>query len=388
MKICADRLDHFQTGIFAYLDEIKERLISEGQKIYNFSIGTPDFKPPEHVMEAVAKAAMAPENFKYAIRDIPKLLEAVQEYYNKRFEVRVATDEIMSVHGTQEGIGHLGLSLCNPGDVVLLPDPGYPIFEAGTYFGQADIYFYPLTEENNFLPDFKSIPEDIFRRTKYIIVSYPSNPVGRTAPVSMYEELIDYAEKYDFIVINDNAYSDIIFDGSKGFSFLSLPGAKDVGIEFFSLSKSFNVTGARISFAIGNKKVLEALELMRSQLDFGMFLPVQYGAIAALKGPKDHIEKQRLEYMARRDALCGGLRRIGWNVPDSQGTMFVWAHLPDGYSDSLKFCMELVEKTGVLCTPGSSFGTMGQGYVRFALVHPVEVIDEVVDIIAKSGMLH
>ena len=161
-----------------------------------------------------------------------------------------------------------------------------------------------------------------------------------------------------------------------------------MGIEFFSLSKSFNVTGARISFAIGNKKVLEALELMRSQLDFGMFLPVQYGAIAALKGPKDHIEKQRLEYMARRDALCGGLRRIGWNVPDSQGTMFVWAHLPDGYSDSLKFCMELVEKTGVLCTPGSSFGTMGQGYVRFALVHPVEVIDEVVDIIAKSGMLH
>ncbi len=381
------RLDHFKTGIFASLDEKKENMIKQGRQIYNLSIGTPDFQTPQHIMDAVTKACENPENFKYAMTDLPELLETLKSYYKSRFGADIETDEITSVHGSQEGIGHIGLALCDKGDVVLLPDPGYPIFEVGAYLGDAEMYFYPLKEENDYLPVFSDIPEDVLKRTKFIILSYPSNPVGAVATKEMYLEAIEYAKKYGFIIINDNAYSDIIYDGRESFSFLALPGAKDVGIEFYSLSKSFNMTGARISFAIGNKSIIDALRLLRSQYDFGVFRPVQYGALAALNTDRSIIEKQRLEYQARRDALCGGLRSIGWNVPDAKGTMFVWAPLPNGYSDSAEFCEILMEKTGVICTPGSAFGKNGKGFVRFALVKTVEEITKIVKLIGDSGII-
>lgn len=383
----AKRLDHYGTGIFAALDEKKNELIKQGQKVYNFSIGTPDFAPPKHVMQALSDACLDPENYKYSLTDSDEMLAAVSDYYKSRFGVDgIAPDEIVSVHGTQEGMGHLGLSLTNPDDIVLLPNPGYPVFEAGAYFGEAEVYYYPLLRENAFLPQIDKIPEDILRRTKYMVVSYPSNPVGAAAPKSLYEQLIKYAKKYGFIIINDNAYSDISFT-SDGFSFLSLDGAKEVGAEFFSLSKSFNVTGIRISFLVGNRSVVNALKLMRSQIDFGMSYPAQKAAIAALTGPRDSVIAQREQYRQRRDALCGGLRRIGWDVPDSDGTMFVFAPLPDKFTSSMQFCEQLVEQTGVLCTPGISFGSLGEGYVRFALVKTVDEINEVVDIIDKSGIL-
>ncbi len=381
------RLDHFKTGIFASLDEKKENMIKQGRQIYNLSIGTPDFKTPQHIMDAVKKACENPENYKYAMTDLPELLETLKRYYKSRFGADIETDEITSVHGSQEGIGHIGLALCDKGDIVLLPDPGYPIFEVGAYLGDAEMYFYPLKEENDYLPVFSDIPEDVLKRTKFVILSYPSNPVGAVATKEMYLEAIEYAKKYGFIIVNDNAYSDIIYDGRESFSFLALPGAKDVGIEFYSLSKSFNMTGARISFAIGNKSVIDALRLLRSQYDFGVFRPVQYGALAALNTDRSIIEKQRIEYQSRRDALCKGLRSIGWNVPDAKGTMFVWAPLPNGYSDSAEFCEILMEKTGVICTPGSAFGKNGQGYVRFALVKNVEEITAIVKIIGDSGII-
>jgi len=291
------------------------------------------------------------------------------------------------VHGSQEGIGHIGLALCDKDDVVLLPDPGYPIFEVGAYFGEADMQFYPLLEKNNYLPKLKELDEEILKRTKFIILSYPSNPVGAVATKEMYMEVIELAKKYGFIIINDNAYSDIIFDGNESFSFLSLEGAKDVGIEFYSLSKSFNITGARISFAVGNKEVIDAFKLLRSQYDFGVFRPVQYGAIAAMKLDRAVVEKQRLEYQRRRDALCGSFRKIGWNVPDSKGTMFVWAPLPKGYNNSVEFCDLLMEMTGVICTPGAAFGKNGEGYVRFALVKEAEDLEKIVGIIGESGII-
>lgn len=383
----AERLNHFKTGIFASLNEEKDRLIKQGRRLFNLFIGTPDFVPPQHVIDALTQAAQNPENWKYALKETDELIDAVCAYYKDRFRVEISTDMITAVNGSQEGMGHLGLAICNEGDVVLLPDPGYPVFEVGAYFGQAEIVYYPLLKENGFMPRLDLIDENTLKRAKYMVVSYPSNPVGAAASKEVYYELIDYAKKYNFILINDSAYSDIIFDGREGFSFLSLDGAQEVGAEFFSLSKSYNVTGARISFLIGNKKIINAVKLLRSQYDFGMFLPIQKAAVAALTGPRDAVKAQCEEYRRRRDALCKGLRAIGWNVPDSDGTMFVWAPLPEGYENSAEFCHELVNKSGVLCTPGSAFGPHGEGYVRFALVLPEEGLKEAVKAIADSEIL-
>lgn len=383
----AKRLDHFQTGIFAALNEKKEEFEKSGRKVYNFSVGTPDFPVFPHIQEALMEAAKDPDNFHYSLQDLPEMLEAVKDYYKDRFHVEVSTEEITSVNGSQEGVAHIGMALCDPGDVVLLPNPGYPVFEVGAYLGAAELYFYELREENDFLPDLKAIPEDVAKKAKYMMVSYPYNPVCAVAPKKFYEELIAFAKKYEIMIIHDNAYSDIIYDGAYGGSFLEYEGAKEVGVEFFSLSKTFNMTGARVSYVVGNKKIVDALKLLRSQYDFGMFLPIQHAAIAALRGPRDGVKEQCEKYQKRRDALCGGLRAIEWEARDSKGTMFAWAKLPGKYTSSQEFCMELLEKTGVLCTPGVAFGTMGEGYVRFALVLSVEEIKEALQKIKESGMI-
>ena len=381
------RLQVFQTGIFEALDNKKQELIRQGRTVYNFSIGTPDFPVPENIKQAFLQAAEDPKSWTSAIVDTPELLDTAVWYYKDRFGVELTPEEILSVHGTQEGMGHLGLVLADPGDKVLIPDPAYPIFEAGFQIAQADIVYYPLIRENDFLPRLDQIDPEILRQVRYMVVSYPSNPVGAVASREVYLELIEYAKKYDFMIINDNAYSDIAYDGAETFSFLSLPGAKDVGVEFLSLSKSFNVTGMRISFLAGNREIVDALRLLRSQIDFGMPYPTQKAAIAAMRGPRDGVERQRQEYQRRRDAMCGGFRRIGWNVPDGKGTMFVWAPLPEKYTDSVAFVERLMDATGVIATPGVSFGPRGEGYVRFALVHTVETINHVVDLIDKSGIL-
>lgn len=383
----ASRLTHFKTGIFAALDQKKEELLASGRKVYNLSVGTPDFPVAEHVQNALIDAARDPDKFHYTLRDIPELTAAVKDYYKRRFGVTVSEDEIVAMPGSQEGIAHIGMALCNPGDVVLLPNPGYPVFEVGAYLGGAELYFYNLKEENAFLPRFDEIPEEIARRAKYIMVSYPYNPVCAVAPPEFYDELIAFAQKYNIIVVHDNAYSDIIYDGVYGGSFLEHAHAKEIGVEAFSLSKSFNLTGARVSFFVGNKQIIDAIKLLRSQYDFGIFEPIQRAAIAALTGPLDGVKEQCRKYQARRDALCDGLRSIGWNVPDSKGTMFAWAHIPQGFSSSQEFCIELMEKTGVICTPGDAFGTQGEGYVRFALVLPVETIQELIKVIDQSGIL-
>ncbi len=383
----SSRLSHFQTGIFADLNEKQLELVKKGRRVYNLSVGTPDFEPAPHIVEAISKAAADPKKYVYSLRDLPEMLEAVQAYYKKRFGVEVETNEIMSVNGTQEGMGHLGMALASEGDVVILPNPGYPIFEAGAYLSGAELYFYPLVKENDFLPNFDAIPEEIARRAKCLVLSYPYNPVCAVATSEIYRKAIAFGKKYNVMIIHDNAYSDIIYDGAYGGSFLEYEGAKEVGAEFFSLSKSFNVTGARISFLVGNKNIVDALKLLRTQYDFGMFIPIQYGAIAALTGPTEGVKEQCKQYEARRDALCGGLRSIGWEVPDSKGTMFAWAPIPPHFSTSREFCMALMEQTGVVCTPGDAFGSLGEGYVRFALTKTVEEIKEVIQVIDESGIL-
>ena len=382
------RLDLFGPEIFAALNDKKVALEDEGRRLFNLSVGTPDFAPADHIKQALIDAARDNENWKYSLRDLPELLDAVCSYYKRRFDVDTITpDKVMSFSGSQDGIGHLGLALCNDGDVVLLPDPCYPVFMTGSKLGGADPWYYKLTKENHFLPDVTAIPEEVARKAKFMLVSLPANPVGSIGTPELYAQLVDFCRKYDILLVHDNAYSDITFDGAHGGSIFNTPGAEECAVEFFSLSKSFNVTGARISFLVGRPDVIAACKKLRTQIDFGMFLPVQKAAIAALTGPLDSVKRQCGEYQARRDALCGGLRSIGWNVPDSHGSMFVWAPLPTGYTDSMAFCLELIDKAGVICTPGFSFGPSGEGYVRFALTLPVERIREAVASIAASGMI-
>ena len=381
------RLDRFEDEIFAALQKKSAELEAQGKPIYNMYIGTPDFPVAEPVRNALIEAAKDPENWKYSLRDIPELQNALMDYYQSRFGVTITADMIQSCYGSQEGIGHIGLALIDEEDTVLLPSPCYPVFIAGVKLAGGEPWYYPLDESTNFLPDVSRIPEEVARKAKFMIVSLPANPLGSVGTPEVYRSIIAFAKQYDILIIHDNAYSDIIFDGVTGGSFLAYEGAKDVGVEFFSLSKSFNLTGARISFLIGRPDVIAAFRKLRSQIDFGMFLPIQHAAIAALRGPLDGVKEQCRKYEERRNALCQGLRSIGWKVPDSAGSMFVWAPIPEPYSSSMEFCMDLLHQSGVLCTPGSSFGPLGEHYVRFALVLPPEQIAEAVQAIADCGIL-
>lgn len=383
----ADRMERFQPGIFNVLGDKQREMEARGRTVYNLSIGTPDFAPEPHVIRALVEAAQDPEQWKYAIVDRPELVEAVRMWYRRDYGVELEADQIMSVYGSQEGAAHIGFTICNPGDIVLVPNPGYPIFEMGPMLSGARLVYYDLLPENGFLPDLDAIDPETAQAAKMMVVSFPANPVCVAAPEGMFEKIVAFARQYDILVVHDNAYSQIIFDGREGRSFLAVPGAMEVGIEFNSLSKTYNTTGARISFALGNREVIRKFRALRSQIDYGMFVPVQRAAVAALTGPQEGVVRQRAEYQARRDALCGGFRALGWNVPDSQGTMFVWAPIPEGYASSEEFCFALLEQAGVLCTPGSAFGTLGEGYVRFALTKPVEEIQAILRIMDASGVL-
>lgn len=383
----SQRLDRFGAEVFASLNNKLLTLKAQGKTIYNMSVGTSDFKPYDHVVEALTQAAQDPEMWKYALRDLPELKQAVCDYYERRFGVLGITPSmVQSCNGTQEGVGHLGLALLDPGDTILVPDPCYPVFEAGAKIADAKLEYYPLVAEHNYLPYVAGIDPEVADRAKYMIVSLPANPVGSVGTPEVYEEIIAFAREHDLLIVHDNAYSDIVFDGEPGGSFLQYPGALEVGVEFFSLSKSFNVTGARIGFLVGREDVVSAFAKLRSQIDFGMFFPIQKAAIACLNGPRDEVEAQRLKYQERRDALCDGLEGLGWERPNAHGSMFVWAKLPGGRTDSMAFCEELMEKAGVVVTPGASFGPSGEGHVRMALVLPPEQIALAVEAIREAGL--
>lgn len=383
----SQRLDRFGAEVFASLNNKLLALKAQGKTIYNMSVGTPDFKPYDHVVEALTQAAQDPEMWKYALRDLPELKQAVCDYYECRFGVSGITPSmVQSCNGTQEGVGHLGLALLDPGDTILVPDPCYPVFEAGAKIADAKLEYYPLVAEHNYLPYVAGIDPEVADRAKYMIVSLPANPVGSVGTPEVYEEIIAFAREHDLLIVHDNAYSDIVFDGEPGGSFLQYPGALEVGVEFFSLSKSFNVTGARIGFLVGREDVVSAFAKLRGQIDFGMFFPIQKAAIACLNGPRDEVEAQRLKYQERRDALCDGLEGLGWERPNAHGSMFVWAKLPGGRTDSMAFCEELMEKAGVVVTPGASFGPSGEGHVRMALVLPPDRIALAVEAIREAGL--
>ena len=379
--------DGLTKNIFSVLDDKKNELLAAGKEVFNLSVGTPDFKPDRFVMDEFCARADIPENYRYSLQDMPELTEAVIEWYARRFGVLLEREEITSCYGSQEGIAHVASALCNPGDTVLVPDPGYPIFSFGAQMAGAQLAFTPLTEDHGFLVDFDSIDPALADRAKMIVVSYPANPVTAVAGPEFYERLVHFAKKHDLFVVHDNAYCELTYDGFVGGSFLQTKGAKDVGIEFNSLSKSYNLTGMRVSFALGNRDMIARFRLLRSQIDYGLFYPVQYAAIAALTGPQDILARNRAGYQARRDALCGGFRSIGWDMKDSPATMFTWAKIPKGYASSFDFVYRMMDATGLICTPGSAFGQRGEGYVRFALVQPVAEIQRMIARVDRSGIL-
>ncbi len=381
------RMEGLCSAIFSQLHIKKSELINKNRQVIDFSIGTPDLPPAKHVIDVLSQECSKFENYKYAINDLPELTEAAIRWYKRRYYVSLERDEVVSMMGSQDGLSHIALTISDPGEIVMVPDPCYPIFEVGPKLACANIYKMPLLRQNNFLIDFDSINATIAHSAKLMIVSYPNNPVTATAPPEFYEKLIWFAKKYDIIVLHDNAYSELVFDGNKGTSFLSFKGAMDIGVEFNSLSKSHNMPGCRISFALGNKKIIEQLKTIKSHLDYGVFLPVQRAAIAALDGPQDCVEFTRRTYEKRRNVLYEAFNGIGWKIDKTPATMFSWLPLPEGYTSSVDFTMKLIDKTGVIVVPGSSFGESGNGFVRLAMVEPEERIIMAANEIKKSGML-
>lgn len=383
----AKRMDQFGEGVFSRLAEMRKKRRSEGKEVFDLSIGAPNIPPARHIMEAIAAEVMNPANYVYAISDTSKLQEAVAGWYKRRYGVELdPATEICSLLGSQDGLAHISMAILDPGDVMLVPDPCYPIFADGPKLAGAELYYMPQKKENDYVIQLQDIPEEIARKAKFMLVSYPNNPTTAMAPESFYHELVAFAKKYDIIVLHDNAYSELVFDGAECGSFLSIPGAMEVGVEFNSLSKTYGMAGARIGFCVGNAKVVSMLKTLKSNIDYGMFLPVQAGAIAALTGDQSVVAETRAAYERRRDILCDGLIKAGWQMDKPAGTMFVWAPIPEGYADSETFVAELLDKTGILVAPGSAFGPSGEGYVRMALVQSEEDMERIVAAADQSGI--
>lgn len=384
----AKRMDRFGEGVFSMLAQMKQNRLKEGKPLVDLSIGAPNIPPAPHILKVLSEECLVPENYVYAISDQEPLLEAVSRWYKRRYGVEIdSRTEVCSLLGSQEGLAHIALSVVDEGDVVLVPDPCYPVFADGPSLAGAEIYYMPQKKEHDYLIQLDEIPEEIARRARLMIVSYPNNPTTAMAPDSFYKKLIAFAEKYEIIVLHDNAYSELIFDGKTCGSFLRFPGAKDVGVEFNSLSKTYGLAGARIGFCIGNSQVVSRLKTLKSNMDYGMFLPIQKAACAALDGEQSCVAATRSVYERRRDVLCGGLNKIGWNMEKPEATMFVWARIPQGFDDSLQFVRALFEQTGVLVTPGSAFGPSGEGYVRMALVQDEENLLAAIRSVEESGIL-
>lgn len=381
----ASRVKNLPPYLFAAIDKMKQEALAKGVDLIDMSIGDPDIPTPPHIVESMKTAVEKPAHHRYpSYEGMPSYREAVAGWYKNRFNVNIdPKNEVLSLIGSKEGIGHIPLAFIEPGDTVLVPSPGYPVYPVSVMFAGGESYIMPLTEENNFLPDFSSIPQRTLMNTKLMFINYPNNPTSAIAPKEFYEEVIGLANKYNIIVCHDAAYSEIYFDEEKPLSFMELDGAKDVGIEFHSLSKTYNMTGWRIGFAVGNSDILAGLGKIKTNLDSGVFQAIQEASITALNTDDSILSDIRKTYQERRDVLYEGLKGIGIQLLKPKASFYLWAKVPQGF-DSASFVAHLVEKAGVLGTPGNGFGAPGEGYIRFALTVPAERIKEAVERIKKA----
>lgn len=380
----ADRVSSLPPYLFAAIDTMKKEALSKGVDVIDLSIGDPDIPTPPHIVEAMKKAVEKPVHHRYpSYEGMLSYRDAVAKWYKTRFNVTLdPAKEVLSLIGSKEGIGHIPLAFVNPGDIVLVPSPGYPVYPVGTMFAGGVSHLMPLVEKNSFLPDFSEIPDEVLKRTRLMFLNYPNNPTTVVADRKFYEKAIALARRYNFIVCHDAAYSEIYYDGKRPVSFMEVEGAKEVGIEFHSLSKTYNMTGWRIGFAVGNSEVITGLGKIKSNLDSGVFQAIQEASVTALDTNEAVLSKIRDTYQARRDALYEGLKYLGFNLIKPEATFYLWARVPAGFNSS-SFTAHLLEKTGVLTTPGNGFGAPGEGYVRFALTVGVERIKEAAERIGK-----
>ncbi len=386
MKITlSDRMSNFETLIFSELSNYKKQKIHNGLDIIDLSIGSPDLPPPSFVINELSMHAQNPTQYGYSLTGTKEFYDAVSHYYENSFSISIdAEKEVVMTMGSQDGLVHLPMVLTNPGDIILVPDPGYTAYQAGISLASATPYFMPLKKEKQFLPDLDAIPEEVRIKAKIMILNFPGNPVPTLATKEFFEKVVTFARKYNIVVLHDFAYSELYYD-EKPISFLSIDGAREVGIEFNSLSKSFNLAGCRIGYAIGNSFVIEALTRFKSNIDYGVFTPIQKAASLALKQSGHFSGELRQVYKNRRDRLVSGLHEIGWKVESPPASMFLWAKVPDHYT-SLSFAYKLIDEAGVVVTPGHAFGQEGEGYVRIALVQDEETLARAVQKIKESNI--
>ncbi len=365
------RMDSLEPYLFVEIaNKIAEKK-AKGEEVISFAIGDPDMPTPSHIINRLCQAAQDPSNHRYPeTAGLPELRQAIAAWYKKRFDVTLDADtEVLPLIGSKEGIFHIALCFIDSGDIALVPDPAYPVYKIGTTLAGGKPYSMALTEENDFLPDLDGIPKTTTKKAKLLWLNYPNNPTGAVASIDFFNKAVQFARQYDLAICHDGPYSEVAFDGYKPVSFLQAEGAKEVGVEFHSLSKSYNMTGWRIGMVVGNAEMIAALKKIKSNLDSGIPQAIQYAAIEALSGPQDCIEKHNATYQRRRDLIVDILGDIGLSVKPPKASLYIWAKVPKGYT-SLEFADDLLDKVGVVVTPGIGYGSSGEGYVRFSLTIP------------------
>ena len=386
----AKRVENLPPYLFVGITKKIAEKKARGEDVVSFAIGDPDIPTPQHILDALCQAAQDPANHRYPESDgLPQLRQAISTWYQRRFELSLDPDkEIIPLIGSKEGIGHVALCFIDPGDIALVTDPGYPVYSIGTMFAGGECHFLPLTEDNDFLPDLDKVPADIAQRARLLWINYPNNPTSAVADLDFFERVVAFAKRYDIAVCHDAPYTEVAFDGYRPLSFLQAPGARDVGMEFHSLSKSYNMTGWRIGMAVGNAEMVGALTRVKSNIDSGIPQAIQHAAIEALLGDQTCIEEHNAVYRRRRDLVMNTIDKIGLRARPPKASLYVWARIPDGYT-SLDFCSKLLDETSVVVTPGSGYGKYGEGYIRLSLTTPDDRLEEGLARIEKwGGRLH
>jgi LL-diaminopimelate aminotransferase len=381
----SERVSALPPYVFAEIDRRIDDRRRQGIDIINFGVGDPDLPTPPHIIERLCEEASRPEHHRYpSYRGMQRFRQAASDWFRNRFNVPIDADkEVLALIGSKEGIAHFPMAFLNPGDVALIPDPAYPVYRTATLFCGGTPVEMPLVGERSFLPDLSSIPDETWRRAKLMFINYPNNPTSAVADHAFFEELVFHAMKHEVIVAHDLAYSEITYDGYVAPSIMEIAGAKHIAVEFHSLSKSYNMTGWRIGFAVGGAEIIAAFAKVKENIDSGVFNAIQLAAVSALEGPQGCVRASCDAYSRRRDVLIDGLRSMGWEAAIPKATLYVWMNVPEGY-DSLSFTSELLEKAGVVVAPGSAYGLQGEGYVRFSLTLPDHRLLEGVERIKKA----
>jgi LL-diaminopimelate aminotransferase len=380
----SQRLDKLTPYLFVEINRKIAEKKARGEDIISFAIGDPDMPTPQHIIEELCRAARDVANHRYPeTAGLPELCQAVAQWYRKRFGVTLdPTKEVLPLIGSKEGVGHISFCLINPGDIALVPDPGYPVYSMSTLLAGGKPYFLPLTEKNDFLPDLDNIPKRVVEKAKLLWLNYPNNPTGAVADIAFFQKAVDFAQKNNLAICHDGPYTEVAFDGYRPPSILQIPEAIEVGVEFHSLSKTYNMTGWRIGMAVGNSKMIDALFRFKSNLDSGIPQAIQQAAIEALSGPQDSIKKQNDIYQRRRDRLVKTLNDIGLKARLPKASFYIWVRIPEGYT-SVEFTTELLDKANVAVTPGTGYGVAGEGYIRLSLTLPDDRLDEAISRLHK-----